>query len=467
MKKALRIFLKIFGIFMIIIIVFLLWALKTVDYTPYFDSGYYTQTRSRIDSISDQLSLAQGKMHVGFGKESITPGLGAKEDDPEAGVFKEVPLAGFGSRKGKYAEGVHDSLFVKVVALRVQEKLLVLVGSDMLIIPPVLSEQVTRIVNKKLGLERSQLFFSATHTHSSLGAWSEGFVGEEFAGMANPNVVKWLALQFSKAIELAVHDLKPGEIGTGSFEAADYISNRLIGEKGEKDTEFVFLIAQQDAGKKAILGTFDAHTTTLGGWSMEFSADYPGYWQRRLESQGFDMAVFFAGSVGSHSPNSKGEKFEKPKYIGEALADSTLKYSQYVEMEDSIGLSFISLKMTLPEFHIRVSDGIRLNPVLAGKLFPSIGEVYVQAARIGNLIWATSPSDFSGETAIVYKNAMNKEGYKAFVSSFNGAYVGYIIPARYYHLNEYEARLMSWFGPNMGPYTNEMTRRIMQKLVIL
>ena len=467
MKKALRIFLKISGIFIIIIIVFLLWALKTVDYTPYFDSEYYTQTRLRIDSISDQLSLAQGKLHVGFGKENITPGLGAKEDDPEAGVFKEVPLAGFGSRKGKYAEGIHDSLFVKVVALRVEEKLLVLVGSDMLIIPPVLSEQVTQIVNKKLGLERSQLFFSATHTHSSLGAWSEGYVGEEFAGLANPNVVKWLALQFSKAIEQAIHDLKPGELGTGSFEAADFISNRLIGEKGEKDTEFVFLVAQQDNGRSAIMGTFDAHTTTLGSWNMEFSADYPGYWQRRLESKGFDMAVFFAGSVGSHSPNSKGEKFDKPKYIGEALADSALKYSQYLELTDSIGLSYFSLKMSLPEFHIRVSDGIRLNPVLGTKLFPSIGEVYVQAARIGDLIWATSPSDFSGETAIVYKNAMNKEGYKAFVSSFNGAYVGYIIPAKYYHLNEYEARLMSWFGPNMGPYTNEMIRRIMQKLVAL
>jgi len=467
MKKALGILLKVSGIFIIIIIIFLLWALKTVDYTPYFDSGYYTETRSRIDSISDQLSLTKGKLHIGFGKEGITPGLGAKEDDPEAGVFKEVPMAGFGSRKGKYAEGIHDSLFVKVVAIRVQEKLLVLVGSDMLIIPPVLSEKVSQIVNEKLGLERNQLFFSATHTHSSLGAWSEGYVGEEFAGLANPNVVKWLVLQFSKAIEHAIQDIKPGELGTGSFEAADFISNRLIGEKGEKDTEFIFLVVKQDDGRSAILGTFDAHTTTLGGWNMEFSADYPGYWQRKLEREGFDMAVFFAGSVGSHSPNSKGEKFEKPKYIGEALADSALKYSQSVDLADSIGLSYISLKMTLPEFHIRVSDGIRLNPILGGKLFPSIGEVYVQAARIGDLIWATSPSDFSGETAIVYKNAMNKEGYKTFVSSFNGAYVGYVIPARYYHLNEYEARLMSWFGPNMGPYTNEMIRRIMQKLVAL
>ena len=84
-----------------------------------------------------------------------------------------MPLAGYGSRKGKYAEGIHDSIFVKVVALKVEEQLLVLVGSDMLIIPPVLTDGVCQIVNRTLGLKRNQIFFSATHTHSSIGAWSE------------------------------------------------------------------------------------------------------------------------------------------------------------------------------------------------------------------------------------------------------------------------------------------------------
>ena len=123
--------------------------------------------------------------------------------------------------------------------------------------------------------------------------------------------------------------------------------------------------------------------------------------------------------------------------------------------------------MALPEFHIRVSDGIRLNPVLGKKLFPDVGDAYVQVARIGSLIWATSPSDFSGELALSFKNAMGKEGYKSLVTSFNGAYVGYIIPGKYYHLNEYESRLMSWFGPYMGPYNFEMMNRMMQKLTSL
>ena len=465
--KYFRNLLKILGALTAIILVILLWGLERVDSTPYFESDYYNQTRSRFDSISTQIFLAKGELEVGFGKVSITPALGAEEDEAGTGVFKEIPLAGFGSRKGAFAEGIHDSLFVKVVAIRVQEHLLVLVGSDMLIVPPNISEGVASMVREKIGLNRNQLFFSATHTHSSVGAWSEGYVGKEFAGLSNPNVVQWLVQQFIRAIESAIEDLKPGQIGSGSFEAPGLISNRLIGEKGEKNSEFIFMIAKQNPGKRAILGSFDAHATTLGGWNMQFSADYPGYWQRKLESEGVDMAVFFAGSVGSHSARSKGEKFEKSKYIGEALAESVLKYSKAVELSDSIGLSYLSLKIALPEFHIRVSDGLRLNPFLGGKLFPDVGDVYIQVARIGDLIWVTTPCDFSGEMAISYKNAMNKEGYKALVTSFNGAYAGYIIPGKYYHLDAYESRLMSWYGPNMGPYTDELIRRMIQKLASL
>ena len=463
--RTIRIILKILGALTAIVLIVLLWGLERVDDAPYFESDYYNKTRASLDSISNQLSLAEGEVEVGFGRVSITPGFGAAEDDPGAGVFKEIPLAGFGSRKGTYAEGVHDSLFVKAVAIRVQEQTMVLIGSDMLIVPPNISEGVTRLVSDELGMKRNQLFFSATHTHSGVGAWSEGFVGKEFAGMANPNVEEWLIRQFSKAIEMAFIDLQPGQIGSGSFEAPDLISNRLVGEKGEKSSEFIYIAANQRSGKKAMLGSFDAHATTLGGWNMQISADYPGYWQRKLESEGVDMAVFFAGSVGSHSPRSKGEKFDKSKYIGEALADSVLKFVVDTELKDSIGLSFLTLGMDLPEFHIRISDGLRLNPSIGGKLFPPIGEVYIQAAKIGDLIWVTTPSDFSGEMAIGYKSAMKNEGYRALVTSFNGAYVGYIIPGKYYHLNEYESRLMSWFGPNMGPYTNEMIRRMMQKLI--
>ena len=136
-----------------VLFIALLWALERVDYSPYFESKYYRDTSSSLDSLSSRLTLAQGEVEVGFGRVSITPGLDAMEDDPVAGVFKEIPLAGFGSRKGTFAKGkIHYSIFVKAVAIRVQDQLLVLIGSDMLIVPPNISEGVARLVSEKMGL---------------------------------------------------------------------------------------------------------------------------------------------------------------------------------------------------------------------------------------------------------------------------------------------------------------------------
>ncbi|MEA1876068.1 MAG: neutral/alkaline non-lysosomal ceramidase N-terminal domain-containing protein [Bacteroidota bacterium] len=467
MWKILKITGKTLGVIAVIIMFALIWGLEKVDYSPYFESDYYQETIIHFDSLSNELSLAEGRVYIGSGKASITPLIGAQEDNSEAGAFKELPLAGFGSRKGTYAEGVHDSLFVKVVAVQVQEKLLLMIGSDMLIVPTNISEGVSLVVDEKLGIKRNQLFFTATHTHSSVGGWADGFVGKQFAGLPNQNIVDWLIRQYSKAIEDAIEDLKPGSIGTGSFEASDLISNRLIGDRGEKNAEFVYIIARQDEGKHIVIGSFGAHATTLGGWNMQISADYPGYWQRHLENHSADMAIFFAGSVGSHSPKSKGDKFKKSEYIGEALADSVLKHSPSVELKDSIKMAFLSLRLNLPELHIRVSDNLRLNPAISSKLLPAIGDTYIQTARIGNLVWSTTPSDFSGEIAITFKNTMSTEGFNALITGFNGNYVGYIIPDKYYHLNEYESRLMSWFGPSMNPYTEEMIRRSMQRIASL
>jgi len=451
----------IVGILLVLVIALFL-ALARVDYTPYFEADYYRSTQARLDSVTSERVPSTGEVMVGLARESITPLLNAKEDNPAEGAFKVVPLAGYGNRDGKPAEGIHDSVFVKAVALQVQDQLLILVASDLLIVPPEVSAGVTENLKQQIGLERSQLFFSATHTHSSMGAWSEGIVGEAFAGEFNAGVVEWLVDRFSRAIIKSVENLQPGQLGVGSFNAADFVANRLVGEKGTKNPEFIFLVAQQHSGRKAILGSFDAHATTISDDNMLFSGDYPGYWQRKLENTGADMAVFFAGSVGSHRPVSSGEKFDKPKFIGAALADSVLKYENTISLSDSITLASVNLEMDLPEFHVRVTDGIRLVPAISQKLFPPIGKVYLQAARIGNLIWATTPGDFSGETAIILKNSMHKKGYKALVTSFNGTYTGYIIPGKYYHLNEYESRVMSWFGPYMGPYTNDMLEQLMQ-----
>jgi neutral ceramidase len=447
------------GIILSVLIILFFIATDQVDVTPFYSSAYFKTSCSRIDSLKKNTVAEDDSLKAGFARVSITPQLGAAEDTPADGKFKTIPLAGYGARKGKPATGIHDSIFIKAVALKVKQKLVIFIGADLLIMPPNITDSVTLRLAKK-GIPRDQLIFSATHSHSSLGAWGPGFIAEQFGGKENKNLEKWLIQQISKAITSAITDLRPARIGTGCFDAGIYTRNRLVGDLGTKNSDFAFVEIEQIGFKKAIIGSFSAHATTMGAGNMEISADYPGYWERKMEASSFDLAVFFAGSVGSQSPAVEGKDFDKPKLLGEALADSLKIHLKPALMNEKIMLSAVSLKLQLPEYHFRLTTKLNLSTALSKKLMPFPANVYLQAIRIGKMVWITAPSDFSGEYALQIKNALAEKGFEANVSSFNGSYVGYIIPGRYFYLDEYEPKLMGWFGPNMGGYSMNLIRQI-------
>lgn len=452
------------GILIVTLILLFFICTDRVDSTPYFESAYFKNTCARLDSLKKSTLVVNDSLQAGFAKVSITPNLNSPEDNVPEGKFRQVTLAGFGARKGKAATGIHDSIFIKAVALKVNQQTVVLVGADLLIMPPNIIDSVTFLLSKK-GIRRNHVYYSATHTHSSLGGWGPGFVGEQFAGKENENITRWLVLQISKAVTSAIGDLHPARIGSGTFNAASYTRNRLIGESGTKNDDFSFITVEQTNGRKAIIGSFSAHSTTLGSGNMEISADYPGYWERKMEQTSADLALFFAGSVGSQSPVGEGKGFDKAKLIGEALADSLNVYLPKAILNNTVTFSALSLKLQLPEYNMRATTKINLRTWLSKKLMPLPENVYLQTLRIGNMVWITTPCDFSGEYALQIRNALAAKGFNANVSSFNGSYVGYIIPGRYFYLDEYEPKLMGWFGPNMGEYTVDLIRRMSDNVI--
>ena len=427
MKKIAVISGSVFASFILLFLVFT----NLVDHTAYFDSDYYRSTNLRIDSLKKSSLTVKGSFQAGFATVSITPELQHIEDNYLEGKFSEVPLAGYGARKGKPAKGIHDSIFVKAFAMKVDGQTVVFVTADLLIMPPHIIDSVTILLSGK-GIQREQLFFSATHTHSSLGGWGPGYIGRQFAGEENKNIQKWLALQISEAVTAAIKDIRPARIGYGSFDAGAYTRNRLIGESGTKNDDFSFITIEQTGHKKAIIGSFAAHTTTLGADNMEISADYPGFWATKMENTFYDFALFFAGSMGSQSPVTEGKGFDRSKFMGEALADSLISKLSEITLQEKAEFSHLSLLMELPDCRTRITKRLTLSSFINKKLMPAPQRTYLQAIRIGDLVWITTPGDFSGEYALQIKNSLATKGFEANITSFNGSYVGYIIPGRYY-----------------------------------
>ena len=442
----------------VLLVALLVASLDSVDYRPYLREPYYVDTSARLRARQAVNSVVRGELTAGFGRALLTPTVNAPQDDPDRGQFRSLPLAGYGKRDGKPATGVHDDLYVKAVALRVGDRLGVMLGADALIIPPEVTETAMRRIETELKLSREQIYLSATHTHCSLGGWGEGEVAEAFAGGFQPGSRVWFADRLVSAVRDAVADLKPAAFGHGRFSAPDFVRNRVVGDLGKVDPEFSFVILKQNGGKLAVLGSYAAHATVLSADVMEFSADYPGCWERAVEQATGGTAVFLAGGVGSHSPVPGGKGFAGAERMGQALAQILLKQLPQTPLTNTMAFGMIGVEVTLPPLSVRVSDGVRLRPWLAQSLLPAKKQSFLQAFRLDDSVWISTPCDFSGELALGIKDSMRVRGGDAVITSFNGDYIGYVISPRYYHMDGYEPRTMSFFGPNVPEYLDEMIR---------
>lgn len=184
-----------------------------------------------------------------------------------------------------------------------------------------------------------------------------------------------------------------------------------------------------------------------------------------MEAKGVDLALFFAGTVGSHSNKGEGEKFEKAKYIGETLADSAQVLLNRLDHTPVTELVAITTELEIPKLQfLRITDRLRLSPYIGQKLIPKMESVYLQGLKMNDLVWLALPYELSGEYGLDLKNALELEGYDSVLSSFNGQYLGYVVPQKYYYYDTYEARLMGWYGPSMGDYLMELNFRMANEL---
>ena len=414
-----------------------------------------------MDVAFQEKTEAHGELLAGFARINITPQYVEVSPDASKGEFNAIKLAGYGD--GQIAVGVHDSLFAKAIAVEVEGKELVFLSADMVVIPELVVLKVES--NLKDEISRQQILFGATHTHASIGSCIPGFVGKSFMGDFQPEVVEWLGEKFTQLILNARKDKKPAIFSSGHIRVPNLIRNRIIGETGRLNDKLNVATFEQQDGKKAAIGIFGAHATTIGPWNDKFSGDYPGYFQRSLEAKGIDLALFFAGTVGSHSNKGKGEKFQKSKYIGETLADSASVLINKMKADSVMTMTAITTEIEIPALQaFYVSDRFRLSPWAGGKLMAEMKSIYLQGIKLNDLVWIAMPYELSGEYGIDLKNALEVAGYNSALTSFNGQYLGYIVPQKYYYYDTYEARLMGWYGPSMGDYLMELNFKLANAL---
>ena len=467
------------------------WPLYTDAH--YKTSGYFKKALAAIDTAAAKTRLAgdMAPLRAGWAVREITPKPGH-------------PMAGYGGRANdKKSTGVREPLYVKALALNDGTDTVVILGSDMLQTLPNLLEKVEARVSKSVSLTNRSIMYTSSHTHSGPGGLAPGFAAEMSYGKHDPAYVQLLADRFSEAIEEAVKGMAPARLAHGSVDVPEYIRNRSRKNAPADSTLNVAVVEQVDGGQRLYLARYSAHGTAYGEEVMELNGDYAGAFQRAVETKSGTPLLYMGGAVGSMCPNPPGPPLPKPwtkalelafendvesqmvregrktmqqllddqqarvEAMGAALADKLLDAVKGLTFEERLDVVSLDAVYSPPPAQVRlVSPNWRLSPFAFNLLgVPKLGRL--QAARIGTLFLIGMPYDFSGETSLVWQAWAKEKGCDLWVTSFSGAYLGYLSPDRYYgeigdglHYNQnYEIGEMSWFGPNQEAYVTDLFQR--------
>ncbi|MDA0194356.1 MAG: neutral/alkaline non-lysosomal ceramidase N-terminal domain-containing protein [Bacteroidetes bacterium] len=414
--------------------------LTTVDRSPVIESTHYQSTIGKLEKLNKKdFSFSGDTLRVGWAKVNLTP------------VF-QTSLAGYGIQD---FEDIADSIWMRVFVFDNGLSSVVLLAPDLLIFPPKVKES---ILNNKSIKSLQGVFFSATHTHHSIGNWHPGIVGRLFAGPFDQKVVDLISEKAIYAISLATQNLKKSRIGFSAINTEGLVRNR-VDPNGDIDPWLRIIKFEQDGGETAVLASFSAHPTTIPRDSAVVHRDYPGILVDLLEDNvAINFGAFIAGAVGSQGTITDADP-NPTKAFAINLADQINLISNVIQTSYHHQLGFKSLNIELGEPQFRISENLRIRPWLFEQIFGRY-TASMQLLRIGDTLIVGTPCDFSGELVQPLDHLAREKGINFILSSFNGDYVGYITRDDLYDQDAYETRTMNWFGPDNGNYFSQIISKL-------
>ncbi len=451
MNQIVRIIARLLGVLFMVLFTLALACFKWVDKTPYRKSSFYKKELWAIENITAKDTTSPSNtIQIGWSRVNLLPPF-------------TTPIAIDAKRGGKHFDGVHDSIYVRAFVFKQGNKKIAYVSADLLIIPPTVTRLFDSILTKQ-GFDAGNIFFTATHTHTSIGGWYNSYIGEIFAGKYDARVPLHIANCISKAILLAENNCQLARTGYTEVPTQKLVFNRLVGDKGKVDSMIRIVKIEQAGGAKAAIITFAAHCTVFHEKLMALSGDWAGLMMTQLSNCGkIDFASYSAGAVGSQGPYEAAKDQEaEAKYMADHAGAIVAAAYDSIAVNYITNMQMIHLPLYLRRPDLRVSPYIVVRPWVFKKLFGD-EKVVINTLQLGDIIFAGTPCDFSGELVQPIDSVAKKKSQHLLITSFNGGYMGYVTDNKWYEIDTYETRTMGWFGPQNGDYTSEVIERLIEK----
>lgn len=440
------------------IVIAALWAgvgPHPADNSPPSENDYHRTTLQRLTAMP--MTAASGLLQIGLAEQDITPAIGH-------------PLAGYGARNPKAAQGIDTPLFARALTLSVADKSVTILTADILLI----NKKMAEAIYSRSGLSRDQLYITATHTHSGPGGWGDGLLEALILGAYDAAYFDKLAQRLTETVLHSRTELRPAEFAQVQAVVPASQKNRLDSEQPTNDvlSALLFRTPGSGAGQPplAILTTFGAHPTILNSRTHKLSGDYPAYMMARLKQQtGAGMVLFASGSVGDASPvkPSAEDRIEQARLYGETLADHLARHLKTARFQQQITLASLHLPVEMPKIRFPLGRDWTLGPMVTRLLGDEQG--WLSGLRIGSVLLFGFPGDYAGHLAMRLADQVQRLTAKpvdTVTTSFNGDFKGYLVSRHWFEtLDTYETRDMNYFGPWGGEYLNEMALAMAERLL--
>ncbi|MBL0159574.1 MAG: neutral/alkaline non-lysosomal ceramidase N-terminal domain-containing protein [Bryobacterales bacterium] len=265
-------------------------------------------------------------------------GVSRMDITPAGGV---IWMAGYAARTAP-SQGALQPLWAKALAIEDSKGgRLVVVTTDLIGLPRVITDFVAAEAMSKYKLERSQIVFNSSHTHTGPVVRGNLDIMGARVPAHKPAVEAYTAELRGKlftVIGAALGDLQPaslafdyGETGFAANRRSIQTGGVTIGVNptGPVDHKVPVLRVLAPNGKvRAILFGYACHNTTLTAEFMQLSGDYAGFAQAEVESQfAGATALFVQLCGGDQNPNPR-SKLELAQQHGKALGTEVARIAK-------------------------------------------------------------------------------------------------------------------------------------------
>lgn len=274
-------------------------------------------------------------------------------------------MAGYGARD-KCSGAVEDELWAKVLVLDDSETRAAIVAADLIALPRALADRLRGDIERRAGVQASNCFVCASHTHFGPVVEDAYYLGGGLDGRPDAEWLEVLVRKVGGAAEMAAGRLAPARVGAGSATAGHLAYNRRTLRAdgkvemswtlpppeaglafGPKDPQVGVVKIESKSGEPiAVLLNFACHAVCGGVDFYAISADYPGHAVRIVEERRSGKCLFLPGAGGNIVPLERGGRSRRR--IGEALGAAALSILDFIPTHSTARLRAATVPFDLP-----------------------------------------------------------------------------------------------------------------------